>query len=171
MLLILGAENTNFHEESIFQRCGAYKVEFCTIVRSLNRPQAEVFYTPHVIQRSFFVLPQRRRASVEAKIRIECIVRSSTQALRDRRLNSLYRRIIANENIGCVEITNGRSADEMYDRATFRPISSTKKYSLDGLFTSFQNLLLLSTIQTINNLFVRCCFSFVLEYYLPNRTN
>lgn len=83
---------------------------------------------------SVFVLPQRRRASVEVKIRIEYIVRSSTRALRDRRLNSLYRRIIANENIGCAEITNGRGADEMHNRATFRPISSAKKYSLDGLF-------------------------------------
>jgi hypothetical protein len=64
---------------------------------------------------------------VWAKIRIECIVRSSTRALRDRRLNSLYRRIIANENIGCAGITNGRGADEMHDRrATFRPISSAK---------------------------------------------
>lgn len=121
---------------------------------------------------SVFVLPQRRRASVEAKIRIECIVRSSTRALRDRRLNSLYRRIIANENIGCAEITNGRGADEMHNRTTFRPISSAKKYSLDGLFTSFQNVLLLSTIRTINNLFaLRSCFSFALEYYPSNWMN
>lgn len=53
---------------------------------------------------------------MRAKIRIECIVRSSTRALRDRRLNSLYRRIIASENIGCAGITNGRGADEMHDR-------------------------------------------------------
>lgn len=75
---------------------------------------------------------------MEAKIRIECIVRSSTRALRDRRLNSLYRRIIANENIGCAGITNGRGADEMHDRATFRPISSTKNILWTGFLLRFK---------------------------------
>jgi len=86
--------------------------------------RAMIFHTPHVIQRPF--LYYHSDDVHEAKIRIECIARSSTRALRDRRLNSLYRRIIANENIGCAGITNGRSADEMHDRATFRPISSAK---------------------------------------------
>lgn len=46
-----------------------------------------------------------------------------------------------------------------------------KKYSLDGVFTSFQNLLVLSTIRTINNLSARDCFSFALKYYSPSWTN
>jgi len=38
------------------------------------------------------------------KVRIERNARSWTGALGDRRLNSLYRKIIANENIGCAGI-------------------------------------------------------------------
>lgn len=151
---------------------GVQDVEFGAIVRSLNRPSEGFPYSARDPTSVFCITAATtsKCGGGGGKIRIEYIVRSSTRALRDRRLNSLYRRIIANENIGCAGITN-RGADEMHDRATFRPISSTKKYSLSGLFISFRNLLLLLTIRTINNLFARYCFSFALEYYPPNWTN
>lgn len=102
--------------------------------RILPNRSGERFHTPCDPTCRFCIVAQRRRASAESQIRIECIARSSTRALRDRRLNSLYRRIIANENIGRAGITNGRSADEMHDRATFPTYFVGKKYSLDGRF-------------------------------------
>lgn len=99
--------------------------------------QVKVFHTPHVIQRPF--LYYRNDDVQVCRSKYESNARSSTRALRDRRLNSLYRRIIANENIGCAGITNGRGTDEMHDRATFRPISSTKNILRPDFLLRFKN--------------------------------
>lgn len=162
--IIIESGNTNFSKGNAFQGTRRIQGNFA-IVESTER---RLFIPRTWFHTSVFISPQRRR--VRVKIRIECIVCSSTRALRDRRLNSLYRRIIANENIGCAGITNGRGADEMHDPATSRPISSAKKCSLDGFFYR----MLLPTMQTISNLFAYYCpLSFVCrkKYYFCKSTN
>lgn len=111
--------------------------EFFEIGYALNRQRRlEVHHTrPRVVPRPF--LPQRAR-ECEPKYESNASCAPSTRALRDRRLNSLYRRIIANENIGCAGITNGRGADEMHDQTTFRPISSAKNILWVGFLLYFK---------------------------------
>lgn len=66
-----------------------------------DRRSADRTYRAGGSNARFYISPSDG-AWERSKMRIECIVHSSTPTLCDRRLNPLYRRIIATENIGRV---------------------------------------------------------------------
>lgn len=97
-----------------------------------------------------------------SKIRIERVARSSARALRDRRLNTLYRRIIAYENIGWrpgLQMVAARMKCTI--GPTFRPISPwQKKVFLTVFLSSLRNSRLPSAVRVTDKLFA--------HYYSPS---
>lgn len=114
----------------------------CEIDRSLKRSgprECGLSRTPSYVVRCSFLYHRSERGRIREcgpKIRIECNVRSSTEPLRDRRLNSLYRRIIANENIGCAGLQIAAARVKCTIGRPFDPFHSVekKKYSSDLVF-------------------------------------
>lgn len=160
--------NFLWNKEGIFQR-DVHGIEFCAIVRSRNRPGKGFPYPTRDPTSVFTAAPTSKCGGQNTNRMHRALFDTSTSwssikfALSKNNCEREY--WLCRDYKWSRRGRNARSSD-------LPTYFVDKKYSLDGFFfTSFENLLVLSTIWTINNLFARYCFSFALKYHPSSWTN